>query len=480
MNLQDELRETLRYAAADLSVSPPPPEFSAQMMGDERRRRTRHRAGLLAAGLAVVMVIVAVPLGLSWLGKTTRTAEPPPAEMYTVPTRGSLAGDREFVDAVRQLPWDVADSALTGIAPPQPDSRHVVFAGDVPGGRWALVVGPEQPGTEGSDAEPSSDGKGFSAAWYVGPEGATPDQLSQQSPPSWVLPSRRPTWRLDAKTGTLVVIAAPGDIVQISDRPVVASDGSVTRTFRSVDTVDGVAVVQVEPELFPARTPIRVQVIRDGDVMTETQDLSWTDPSAAPPPITVHYVRGEPTISEYSFSTDTWMVGQILGAVGLDPADAQLSVLWVGEIPGPGGIPGQLTVLTAMLPSGAVVVTAAWGRPYGGGSDSMGADLGGYCVEQVQPSGEPATDRVYAMRCDVVDGTVHSDTVSSLVVVGPSTVVSVEALNTGGDVLGTFPAVDGVVVASFLAGTATVRPLLADGSELEPVLLGQNDPGYLD
>ena len=72
------------------------------------------------------------------------------------------------------------------------------------------------------------------AAWFGGPSRARPDQMSLQAPPA-AMPADAPAALLDQRTGTLVVVAAPGDVVEVSERPGIAEDGSVYRGWRRVE-----------------------------------------------------------------------------------------------------------------------------------------------------------------------------------------------------------------------------------------------------
>jgi hypothetical protein len=96
------------------------------------------------------------------------------------PARGSLAGDAAFVEAVRQLSW--SDPGARAAAPP-PAGSQVLFAGDVPGGRWALVSRPltvPPPLVDDDELERQLRVDSVALAWFapdglavgVAPEGA--------------------------------------------------------------------------------------------------------------------------------------------------------------------------------------------------------------------------------------------------------------------------------------------------------------------
>ena len=110
----------------------------------------RRRLVWLSAAAVAVVVLVLAPFD--------RTEKAPEAEAGTAATtaasvldagspRGSLADDAAYVDAVRRLPWTADEGAGPALG-----IRSVVCVGDVPGGRWALVVGevlgpPDAPGS---------------------------------------------------------------------------------------------------------------------------------------------------------------------------------------------------------------------------------------------------------------------------------------------------------------------------------------------
>jgi len=162
MSIEMQLRETFRRAADGLGPALPAADVRAEGMRVLSRRRNRRRATVLSAGLAVLLIAVAVPVGLSLLRPPdSRLASPaaiPAADIFGVPTRGSLADDAGFVEAIRQLSW--AESGVSGTdddlqMPDAPvETRHVTSAGEVAGGRWALVVGANTSRPTGEAAAP--------------------------------------------------------------------------------------------------------------------------------------------------------------------------------------------------------------------------------------------------------------------------------------------------------------------------------------
>ena len=150
--LESGLRD-LRGRADHLA---PPPADLAQRTRQRYRAQRRARAALAAGALATLVVVVGVPVAAStFLGEQGRTAAPsdrPAADVVPtlaeLSTRGSLAGDPAWLDAVEQLPWGSAPADE-----PPVTARTVAFAGDVPAlaspSSWA---GPVRRPTRGSSA----------------------------------------------------------------------------------------------------------------------------------------------------------------------------------------------------------------------------------------------------------------------------------------------------------------------------------------
>jgi hypothetical protein len=181
------------------------------------------------------------------------------------PTWGSLAGDAAFVEAVRRLSWTDPGAAAAG---PPPDGAQVLFAGDVPGGRWALVAHPltvPPPLVDDDELERQLGTGSVALAWFAGPPGAAPDELRLRSAPLLSEPGL-PVALRDTTTGTLAVVSpAPAAAARVLDsngtplaelpltdglavRP--APDGTATV---EVLAADGSVLASVEPLTGPGR-----------------------------------------------------------------------------------------------------------------------------------------------------------------------------------------------------------------------------------
>ena len=143
---------------------------------------------MAAGGLLALVVFVGVPVAASTSPPTAARADRapsrarlrrPPHRLYALPTRGDLADDDEWLAAVTQLDWASVDASSLPAGMPVPDpsvgSRRVAFAGDVASGRVALVLG--------------MDGRTLADAWFVGPEGAEPDEMALATMPGHVGPA---------------------------------------------------------------------------------------------------------------------------------------------------------------------------------------------------------------------------------------------------------------------------------------------------
>jgi hypothetical protein len=416
----------------------------------------RHPLVWLAGAVVVLLLVVARPFGdHPSRDVLPRAAAPGGPPTLTGPPRGSLAGDVSFVDAVRRLSWTDAPAAGRDGGPSRPEppleTRWVVFAGDVAGGRWALVVSTLRTG-------PGPAGSGILLArWFGGPEGATPDRLITTTVPAGV-PDGGPTGIFDQSTGTLVVVAAPGDVIEVSARPAIGPDGEPFRAYRPVESRDGVAVV---PLRGTSGAAVSFRAVRNGEAQARTTPWTVGDPGSALP-LDVADPRGTPSATAAAAVDRT--ARRILAALGLLPRDVEVTALWTGNVPGPGPATGEAVLVAVTLRSGAVLVDGEWEVQV----DSPSGDYvqGGDCGLDVLPAGPPAEERVHAMACEVVDPRGHAPLRSFLVVVTPPQVALVRIYDGGSGYLTEWAPVDGVVVTPLPRGTATVEAVTAGGISL--------------
>ena len=453
-------------------------------MDDGSATRTRSRRRLAIGGIGVVLAVVAG----SYLDDDPSPSGPVPSpdpvrgprsnpvtssELLERPTRGSLASDSAFVDGVRALPWTSGPPetlpdgrVLAGPPEPPPEQRTVVFAGDVPDGRWAVVVGPidfgagpgELPGIPG---EPD-----LAAVVFTGPKGAALEQMAIAGGVNSVPANWTPAL-LDPQTGTVLVIATPGDQVEVSARPEIDADGNGSRSYREVETVDGVAVVQLTTGGQDTWAPT-YRVVREGRPQSELYPWPVAGPDDAVPDLSIGFPRGEPTSTGRALAART--ADRILGEVGLPSADVQVAAQWVGPLPGSGQ--EEVAVVTVTLPSGAVVVAAQLPEPDG----AVGSSMGGICGRAVLPAGPPASRRMYALTCDVYDVESGVRRGTSLVVVGPRDVTLVRIYGRNGAFVSEHPSDDGVLAIPLPPNTDAVEAVVPGGVSLGRVeLLGYSD-----
>lgn len=492
MSTESQLRETLHRAADEVGSAEPDTAVRAEGMRVLAHRTRRRRAAVLSAGLAAVLVAVLVPVGWSLLSPGADRAVTPPsvpeAVIFGVPTRGSLAADRDFIEALRQLPWAMPDLPVGPDDPSVPDppieTRRVVFAGDVAAGRWALVVGQNtaQPTGEAADPDLQTDLGAISdlaAVWFVGPPGAAAEQMLMVSVPRGIS-AERPASLYDGATGALVVIAAPGDVIEISPRPEVAADARVSRNYVDTDATDGVAVTAVEPNPYNGMPPVQYRVSRADVVVAEQGPDGYNDPygTGIVPTIELEYLRPAEDVLPRDVAIDgaQWTAAMILGEYGLAPDEVNLRVHYGGPVPSRTGAPAELVVLTATFPSGAVLTRATYTEQLvapGGPAGDSAYYGGGWCANDLSAAGVPAEQRILAIRCDVgarVGDGGPPERESTLVVIAPPNLADNVAVVHGSAGTSTFDLADGGIgMTPFPEGAQTVLIQAADGSVLDEV-----------
>jgi hypothetical protein len=193
-----------------------------------------------------------------------------------------------------------------------------------------------------------------------------------------------------------------------------------------------------------------------------------TRPDDAVPDIPIGFPRGEPSTTGRAAAA--WTAAQLLGELGLPGTDVQVAAQWVGTLPG--SEPDEVAVVTVTLPSGAVAVAAQLNGPDRAGRPPRG----GICGRAVLPAGPPASQRLYALTCDVFDLETGAPRDTSLVIVAPRNVSLVRLYDADRTFLFEQPATDGVAVLPLPPDTDTVEALIAGGVTLGRVgLLGYTD-----
>jgi DNA-directed RNA polymerase specialized sigma24 family protein len=419
---------------------------AAAAAADVRARRAgfrRRLAGATVAAAAVVGVVVPLarwapdPPATTAAAPSTAPAAPsrpavPPVPVLTGPTRGSLAGDAAFLDAVRSAGWGAQEA-------PPPADREVVFAADTPHGRVALVVG-----TVLED---------FRGVWLTGPVGAAAADLAPHLPAQ--LGRDRPLALLLGGPGdaTLVVVAAPGDAIAVSDRLMTGPRGTVGRTYTPVEAAGGVAVVPARTTTVGSAVSVRVE--RDGqEVYRSAADWPGAGTVASPP------VPGLSPLRPGAPPADGHLVDAALLDVavplGVEPAGLQPDLLWSAEVPLDRGT-GEVAVLVAHSPGGALVVTTWAGVNRGAVS----------CGVQTPPGTTDVATLTVARICDVaLPGLGQTDDGRWLVVTAPPAAASAQLLGSRGQLLGPLPLTGGGTVVPLTDGARSVRTLDAAGRSL--------------
>ncbi|TPG14081.1 hypothetical protein [Pedococcus bigeumensis] len=245
MSIETQLREALSARADEVggSFDDPYERVSGAIAVSRRRRRT----AAIATVATVAALAVAIP-SFAWQGRDSTTPakkttivvpgpnDPRWASVSTWPTRGSLAGDRAFLASLHDAV----------------DAQSVIYAGDI--GADRVVV------TWAIDAEQTP-----TVTVYAQDRGAAAAELVSIASmgafdASSVIVRRDPT-----PDGWLLVLSPPGvRTAEVSPTAAIRSDGTVTRSWKTVALRDGAAVVDLRGAPLSL---IRVRVGRyDGGV----------------------------------------------------------------------------------------------------------------------------------------------------------------------------------------------------------------------
>jgi len=410
MNTSD-LERILR-ARADLAG--PPPADLVSRVREVRRTRRRRRTALLATAAAALVLAVAVPAIISLTGNGSRsaTASPASAPIYGQQTRGPLAGDTDLVAAVRDLSWPAAapdDRGGINVNPPL-GFRHVDFLGDVEGTRYALVTG-----TVAGD---------LYAAWFTAPAGSDAAGFVLAGSPK-LITGDEPAAFADTTVASPValVVAAPGDTVEFSDRAVLTAEGRIVRTYTAGQQVDdGVAALPATPAGVGG---VSVRVSRDNitawraapDIDGNMSLIAAGDGSAGPTPLDdVSAQVADPRATAGAVTSEQLAMAftDITTALQLPLDELQATLLWAGPIPGPDNRTSTAVVVGATAPSGGSLSYAMTfvNDPTGGYSSSPSG-------WETYDNSRPLIDRAQLLRTAVSDGTASGPTITSTLLIDP-------------------------------------------------------------
>ena len=461
MTISDlELEAGLRDLRARADLIAPAPADLAHRTRERYRAQRRARTALAAGGLVAALVVIGVPIANSTLADPQRgqAATPSghtftpsaPTGLLAVPTRGDLAGDDDWIAAVAALDWGPVDPSTvpTGLEIPDPPvgGRQVAFAGDVPSGRVALVLG--------------LDGRFLGRAWFVGPPGAEPDEMSLATPPAFVDP-RGFAGLVDAAgpevpEKTLVVVSMPGDTMAWRTASVVSASGKVDSPSLDVEVEDGIGTAKISA---PWQGGVDVRGNdgqRRGGYLTDSDRSRSAGPAGALPAGTrIIDPRGLAALTVRVNAEQ--LASSVLGQYALDPATARPTLLAAGPLGARNNQYGELYGMTH--PSGA---TEIWLATYPAGT-SAGSE-----VHRFSPmaAGEALLDRVVAVQAKL-----------GLLVSAPLEGTQAQVLDRSGAVLTTIALTSGGGTGPMSdPAAATVRVLDAEGALLGEAPIVQGDP----
>jgi hypothetical protein len=252
-----------------------------------------------------------------------------------------------------------------------------------------------------------------------------------------------------ADATAVVVVAAPGDAVEISARLRSEPSGVLGRTWSPVPVDDGTAVVELRSRADGPAAAVRI--VRDGRLAARPVVTGPDGDAPDGPPATLEPLR------DGTIEADPELVGDALALIarpfGVEPGALSPSLLWSGELTRTGGL-GRVVVLAARVPGNAHVVTAM-GR--------LGEVRGGLevpCGITSFPAELPPSTMSVAMVCSVYAGSDVDRT--WLVVTAPDEAATAEVLDDDGAVLDVLRLEKGSAMTRTPDGAALVR--VVDGS----------------
>ncbi|MDP5181042.1 hypothetical protein QOZ88_00180 [Blastococcus sp. BMG 814] len=443
--LEAGLRD-LRYRA---DVLAPPPADLAERTRARYRAQRRSRTAMAAGGLVAIAVFAGVPVATSGLLSGDRGGEvavpsiatraPAPA-LYDLPTRGSLAGDEEWLAGVRELDWmspELAAQLPPGVELPDPpvETRRVAWAGEVAGSRVALVLGQAEQEVLGPTGQ-----EGVIQAWFTGPRDAAPGEMAPVGFPGpaphleaaelFAAPYGAPEQRM------VVVVGAPGDEARVLTGRTVTAAADVVEQWEAVPMEDGAGALALG-DSSDWSTGIPVELSRPGQnrplnrANTTGDDLvrAWNEPVEVADPRGLRGLVHEDVLQQAAT--------QLAGQYGLPLRDLRPALLAAGPVGG--GSENRTLLVGLTFPSGATgaALVDYW-------TDRFDMPQESSFAVTLAPAGTPLLEQVFA-----------APTSESITVSGPASGVLAEIYLADGTLHATVPLVDG-------AGVGPLGPPVAD------------------
>jgi hypothetical protein len=451
-----DLETRLRDQRTRADDAPPVPFDLAQRVRERAREQRRRRIALTAAGIAAALVFIGLPTLASGLiggdshgdsaAPPTRSRPAPVPSHLDLPTRGSLADDEEWLADVRTLSW--LPEGFESYPPevelhdPAVDDRTVAFAGDVPGGRVALVVARRA-------------NNALLQAWFTGPVGASPGQMRLASTPTDASP-QQPLALVsapdpDTDDAVVVLVSQPGDEAEVLTGREVTAAGEVRELWEPMQLDEGAGGVALgHPMVMPPGLEVRItRPGRTGEVYAQFQ-FGDRIGQGFPAPLDVADPRG--LLGTADAEEVRWTVENLVSQYGLPVEQLRPTLLFAGPVAA--GSTTSVVLVGVTFPSGATTTSFAvyWGT-----------DDGGMTVTSMAPDPAPAgtalVDRLIAIASSTV-----------VTVSGPFAGVTAELYRDDGTLYMTVPLVDGAGSAprapSSGGAATTVRVLDADGGVL--------------
>jgi hypothetical protein len=350
--------------------------------------------------------------------------------LVDVPTRGSLAGDETWLAGVRVLSWRTDEelpSDAEWVDPPVED-RHVAWAGEIAGGRAALVLAPTEP--EGLLVQ----------AWFRGPGEASPDEMelvsaprqSSRLQPLSLITSPEPS----SDQETLVVVGLAGDEAEAMTGRTVTESAEVVERWEPVPMERGAGTLVLDRPVPAWVSAVELRVLREGQpepihpdlVMREDQFTSRLAPVDVADP---RGLRARVDDNELRYAAHV-----LMSRYGVPARDLRPTLLAAGPVGG--GSASTEFLLGATFPSGATGAIQYSYRDLDSTSTTSSMTI------TLAPAGMPLLEQVFAMA-----------TSNSVTVSGPGSGVVAEIYLQDGRLLTTVPLVDG-------AGVGPLGPPAAD------------------